>query len=372
MKNAEMTVCIAGGGNVGTVLAGFVASRGIKVNVLTDHPRQWADTVEVTDCLGNRFSGRLNRVSDNPADVVPDAGMVLLCLPGPAIHDRLVDIKPWLRGDALTGSVFSCTGFFIMAIRVLGRGARLFGLQRVPFISRLSEYGRSARLLGYRDCIKVAFSGVDDRETAMAVLSSMFATPVTELSHPMEATLTNSNPILHPSRLYAMFRNFRGPVAEIPKFYADWDDESSRLLIACDNEFRQAVTSLGLGDALPSLLDYYESADAPSLTRKIRSIEAFREIMAPMKAVDGGYVPDFDNRYFTEDFPYGMLLVKSVCLRLGIATPVIDRMLQWFQSAVGRCYLDGSRIADSDDARAVACLDGEAVDYLLSTVKRQA
>ncbi len=367
--NNGAKICIVGGGNVGTVLAGYVASRGYRVNVLTDHPDSWGEVIDVTDPDGMHFLGTLDCVSSDPAEAIAGVEMVLICLPGPAIHDKLLAIKPWLRRDTLVGSVFSCTGFFIMAIDVLGSGARLFGLQRVPFISRLEKYGHSAHLLGYRDCIKVAFSGVADTDGVASLLSEMFTTPVSVLSHPLEVTLTNSNPILHPSRLYAMFKDCDTPLKEVPAFYSDWTDESSELLIACDREFQLAVERLGIAPGhIPPLLDYYESTDAPSLTRKIRSIAAFQGIPAPMKRVEGGYMPDYDNRYFTEDFPYGMMLIKMVCWRLGIATPTIDMIIRWFQERVGKRYIDGDTIADSDDARAVACLDVSSIDYLISSM----
>ena len=89
-----------------------------------------------------------------------------------------------------------------------------------------------------------------------------------------------------------------------------------------------------------------------------------------MKKVDGGYMPDFDNRYFTEDFPYGLMLIKMVCSRLDIATPVIDSVIEWFQERVGKCYIKDGQIADSPDAAAVACLDAASIDYLISSIKR--
>ncbi len=363
-------ICIVGGGNVGTVLAGFVASRGYRVSVFTDRPDEWGATVEVTDPDGKCFDGKLDCVSADPSVALSGVDMVLICLPGPVIRDKLIAMKPWLGVDTLVGSVFSCTGFFIMAINVLGTGARLFGLQRVPFISRLCRYGHSARLLGYRNLIKVAFSGVEDAEAVSGILADMFATPVSVLSHPLEVTLTNSNPILHPARLYSMFKDCKAPMKEVPAFYSDWTDESSEFLIACDNEFQQAVRRLGIDSShIPALLDYYESVDAPSLTRKIRSIEAFRGIPAPMKKVEGGYMPDYDNRYFTEDFPYGMMLIKMVCFRLDIDTPTIDMILGWFQEQTDKRYIEDGRIVDTPDSRAVACLDAASIDYLISSIK---
>lgn len=363
-------VCIVGGGNVGTVLAGVMASNGYRVSVLTDRPEQWGRRVTVDTPEGAALTGPVEATS-RPREALLGADVVLLCLPGPAISGKLKLIKPWLSPDVMVGSVFSCTGFFIMAIDELGRDARLFGLQRVPFISRLECYGHSARLLGRRDCIHMAFSNIPVDDSVINLFSSLFVTPVSPLGHPMEVTLTNSNPILHPSRLYSMFKDVDAPMDEVPMFYADWNDESSRLLIECDEEFQRVVKAVGLPEnAVPRLLDYYESWDAASLTRKIRSIPAFKTIKAPMKAVEGGFLPDFDNRYFTEDFPYGLLLVKMIAETVGVATPAIDSVIQWYQTQVGRRYIEDGSIADSADTRGVACLDREAVGYLISTINR--
>ena len=51
--------------------------------------------------------------------------------------------------------------------------------------------------------------------------------------------------------------------------------------------------------------------------------------MAPMKAVEGGFVPDFTDRYFSEDFPYGLSFACRIAKEHGIETPVMDKICQW-------------------------------------------
>ena len=80
-------------------------------------------------------------------------------------------------------------------------------------------------------------------------------------------------------------------------FYKEWTNEASQLIIDMDKEFFQLLDKLNV-NSLPTLLDYYESTDAASLTRKIESIPAFQTILSPMKQVGGGWVADFENRYF--------------------------------------------------------------------------
>lgn len=73
-------VCICGGGSLGSVIAGVLASRGVEVNILTGRPELWGGRIEVTDQEGLLFEGPLSRVSSDPAEVIPQA--VLFCLLG--------------------------------------------------------------------------------------------------------------------------------------------------------------------------------------------------------------------------------------------------------------------------------------------------
>lgn len=53
-------------------------------------------------------------------------------------------------------------------------------------------------------------------------------------------TLTPFNAILHTSRLYSMFRDYRKGLIynENFLFYEGWDDQASQVLFACDDELQ--------------------------------------------------------------------------------------------------------------------------------------
>ena len=91
------------------------------------------------------------------------------------------------------------------------------------------------------------------------------------------------------------------------------------------------LKSLGLpAGCIPTVLDYYESTDAASLTRKLCSIAAFQGIPSPMRVCqDGRYEPDFNSRYFTEDFPYGLRFARDVARQNGVACPHMDEVMDW-------------------------------------------
>ena len=338
------TVCICGGGNLAHVAGGYIASKKqYDVRLFTRHPERWqADrTLTVTDCNGKLFHARFAAITDNPETAVKDAEIVLLCLPGFAIASTLESIKPYLGPTTIVGSVVSSTGFFLMAQKILPEGTRLFGFQRVPFIARTDEYGKSAGLLGYKSSLSFAVHNINDTESLKETLKDMFDTQAFLLDDYLKVTLTNSNPLLHPSRLFGMFSDNAESYGSHIRFYEDWDDFSSETLIACDKEFGELLNKLNIARKdIPSILDYYESNDAASLTRKIRSIAAFKGLYAPMLPIEGGrFIPDFGNRYFTEDFPFGILLIKSFTQKNGIHTPTIDSIIEWEQRCVGKEYV---------------------------------
>lgn len=328
-----MRICICGGGNLGHVMTAFLGSKPqVEVSLLTTAPERWAHSVRVSDCYGRVYEATPRCISASPEQAVADADVVLLCLPGFAIHDVLARIVPWLPKKAWVGTVVSSTGFFFEALEMLPPQQVLFGFQRVPFISRVIEYGRSAELKGYKESQRIAVEHTDDKEQVVDFWRQMLGTPVTLLGSYYDVSLSNSNPLLHPSRLYSLWKDWRPGVVydNAPLFYEDWTDLASATLIDMDNELQTLLTRLPVtpGSIIP-ILEYYESHDAASLTAKIRSIEAFKGIPSPMISVNGGFVPDFDNRYFTEDIPYGMRFIITTAHQVGLSLPVTSMVYEW-------------------------------------------
>lgn len=325
-----MKICICGGGSLGHVCAGVMASqKDVQLNILSGHPERWQKSITVTDTEGKQYVANLNRISSKPEDVVAEQDFILFCLPGYLIEKTLREIKPYV-GNAAVGTVVSSTGFFFFAHDIMGEDAKLFGFQRVPFISRVVDYGRTANLLGYKSSLAVVLENIEDGDTFRKELERLFITPVTLLNSFYEVALSNSNPILHTGRLYTMFHGRGNEVYDHNiLFYKEWTDEASQMLIDMDAEFFLLLDKLGV-HSLPTLLDYYESTDAASLTKKISSIPAFQTITSPMKQVNGGWVADFESRYFTEDFPYGLRFIYELAKENLINCHNIDLVYQWW------------------------------------------
>lgn len=328
-----MNVCICGGGNLGHVTAGFFADQGHSVSLLTTHPDKWSQSIEIIDLQKKIYRGHLSVVSSNPQDVIPNSDIVLLCLPGFAIHEVMKEIAAFLNPKSWVGSVVSSTGFFFEAFKLLPKANTLFGFQRVPFISRVIEYGHKAELKGYKSSLSVAIEQSCDKERVRQVLELLFRTPIKLLDSFYEVSLSNSNPLLHTARLYTMWKDWKpGTLYDRnPEFYSEWTIDAAELLIAMDVEFQDLLKDIGLKEgAIPTVLDYYESRDAVSLTHKLQSIPAFKGIMSPMEENgDGKFYPDFGSRYFTEDFPYGMRFIIETAEKYKQEIPKIKEIYSW-------------------------------------------
>jgi hypothetical protein len=102
-----------------------------------------------------------------------------------------------------------------------------------------------------------------------------------------------------------------------------------------DEEFQNLLKTLGLKPGcIPTVLDYYESTDAESLTHKLQSIKAFQGILSPMKETPIGFIPDFTSRYFTEDFPYGMRFIIETAQKHNFPIPTIEKVYHWGTSII--------------------------------------
>lgn len=329
-----MNICICGGGNLGHVTAAYIAARtDHSVSILTRRPQQWADSLTITlPEHGQQLTGKLHGVSSQPETVAANADVVLLCLPAFSIRSELTALRPHIKPQTAVGSIVSNTGFFFQAMELLPKDTPLFGFQRVPFIARITEYGHKAALLGYKKELALAVEQTQRREELRRLAEQLFGTPTTLLRSHYEASLSNSNPLLHPARLYSLWRNWKeGDTTDcVPLFYEQWDYEAASLYITMDQELHELLKLLPVAtDSIPTVLDYYESTDATSLAHKLRSITAFKGLTAPMKNTAEGWIPDFQSRYFTEDFAYGLTFIHRLAHEKGVDTPTINTIYEW-------------------------------------------
>jgi hypothetical protein len=296
---------------------------------------------------------------------------VLLCVPSHAESAALDRILPHLdRADACIGSIPAPGGFdwkARAALRRHGKQVAIFGLGYIPWMCKRIAFGSAARILGGKPVNVAAVLPAERTADVADLLAQILQTPVLDLGSFLNMTLHAGNQVLHPAIMYAMFRDWDGaPLVEPPLFYEGVTTEAAALCEELSDEIQalkrvleQALPGLSLPLALPlqqSLQLGYGAAigDTSTLLATIASNRAYAGIRTPMLEVDGGWVPNWDSRFFGEDIPHGLVVLRGLADLTGISLPRIDEILRWSQWKMGREYLVDGKLQGRDIAESGA------------------
>lgn len=337
MIRKEKIICVLGGGNIGTLLlADLSKNENITTILYTSRPEQWKREIRVLEPNGDlEFTGRVDVVSNDPKATIALADIVISTLPANILQQSLPTILNHIKKDAAIGFIPGSGGKEFLFKDFIEKGHTLFGFQRVHGISRINNYGESVFDLGRKEEIFIGTIPSSRADDFSSLFEKLLNVKCIALPNYLAVTLVPSNPILHTSRLYSLFKNY----LENKKwenevlFYKEWDDDSSKILIECDRELQLMLRKIkGLDTSfIKSLKNHYGVDNYREMTIKISSIPAFSGIKAPMIKTENGYLPDFESRYFKEDFPYGLCVIRSFANILSCKTPNIDILLRWYE-----------------------------------------
>ena len=331
-----MKITIVGGGNIGTQFAVHCAEKGHEVTVYTSNPDVYDGKLSIVDENGiTTHEGRIKTATSDPEFAFKEADLIIVTMPSTMMKSVSELIYDHTDLKSIIGVVPGNGGSECAFRNCIDRGNVFFGIERVPAIARLIKKGKTVRSVGYRDELHVAALPNNNAQMCADIIQSVFNTKTTVIPNFLNLTMTPSNPILHTSRLRSIFGEWKpGMVYDtLPLFYEEWDDSSSELLLACDDEVQaicRALPEFDLG-YVKSLRVHYDSPTVESMTKKLSSIQAFKGLKTPMVECEGGFIPDLHSRYFTADFSYGLTIIKQVADFAGVRTPNIDETMSWYK-----------------------------------------
>lgn len=333
-----MRICIVGGGNIGTLLAGEAAAAGHDVTMYTSKPECWSNTIVVKDIQGAVIAkGNICSVTNDLSIALRNQDYICVTLPSIAQKSFAEKAKAYVAPGTRFVMIPGYGGTEFLMKAVLDQGAILIGFERVQAISRLIHYGQSVCMRGRKEELQLAVYPPctdDEIKTIAYDMEVLFRLPVKIMPNYLNITFTPSNPVLHTSRLYSMFKNYQEGVyypRNIP-FYDGWTDFSSEVLFRLDDEVQLLCSTLGNLDlrGVKSLKIYYESPTISAMSYKLTRIDSFHGIMSPMKEMKNGWIPDFNNRYFSCDFNYGLEILRQFAEVCHIRVPMMDTVMQWY------------------------------------------
>lgn len=333
MKN----IVIIGGGNIGSAILADLAYRHIgEVTLCTNKADRYPLTLRYLDSVtGDSFFCDNYTITADYEVAIQQADLIFVTVPAFLRPQIISTITAFAKTDCVIGFIPGSGGVEFYAQALLAKGCTIFGLDRVPFISRINIEGQTVSA-NKKQAVRLAALPRHKTNELASELGQILGLVCDPLKNYLTVTFTPSNQILHTSRLYSLFKNYNREYRADHNFlfYGEWDLASSEMLLACDNELQtmcRSLAPLDLSGVIP-LSIHYESPDALALTKKISSIKSLANITSPMKQEDSGWVPDFSSRYFSEDFPFGLCLIKNFATICQIPTPNIDNVLAWYYS----------------------------------------
>ena len=308
----------------------------------------------------NDLLGKINKVSDEPEEVV--VGSKVLLIAGPShIHGHILKaIAPYVGENTWVGTVYGQGAFDLQARHIfqdklIKKGISIFALQNVPFICKTTEYGKTSCIIGPKDHLYCAAYPTDKVHEITNIISLLYYIPTVAIPNFLSITLTPSNQIIHPGRMYAVFKDWDGktPFApkQVPRLY-DLDEESAYEIQLLDNEIqaiKRAINiyfpEIDLSLLLPikeRIIKQYSNqiTDKSTLKTVFSTNSGYDILVFPTKQVPGGLVPNLESRFFWEDIPYGLCILKNYGDVFGVPMPNTERMIRWHQKFMGVNFID--------------------------------
>lgn len=344
-----MNVTILGGGNIGMCLLGEISRiKGYDVTMCASRPDMFESRINVVDDDKNiTFQSGEFRVTDDIAKAVREADVILCTLPAFLRRDAVAKMEGAIKDSAYLGFFPGYGGAEFYCNGLIERGVTIFALQKVPYVARTKERGKTAGLLSKKKTIYVG--AIPNGKTAeiAALLEDMLLMECKALNNYMAATLLPGNPLLHTSGSYVYLKNYQAGqlFPEQIYYYRTWTDEMSEVICRYSDEMKEICDKLPVDlSEVPTIQEYYESPTPEKLTEKFHSIPSYYPLTLPMIKEANGYRPDFTSRFYTEDMPFGVSIIKALGLLAGVKTPTIDTILNWYFKMTGKKYfeLDGS------------------------------
>jgi hypothetical protein len=253
------------------------------------------------------------------------------------------------------------------AMQAVGRSVDSYGvfaLQNLPWACRTDEAGMKASVLGAKPFMELVVrpeSRADEVSETLSRLIRVKCPPVP--GGFLGVGLSNLCQVIHPAVMHGNFKDWDGqtPFTEKPLFYQGLSDEAADNMSKISDEIlalragiEKRVPDIDLSivhHIYPWTLRAYGKyiTDDSTLRTRFSSNKAYAGLTCPMlPGSEGGWVPDFQARYLTEDIPYNLVAMKGLALLLGVETPTIDMMVEWAQGAFGKEYLVDGQLTGKD------------------------
>jgi hypothetical protein len=363
------TITIVGGGSGTHVLIPLLSETNVKINLLTSKPDKWVNNPTLEYVLPDQsvktvYRGRIDKISNNPSEVIPDADIIILCMPVHQYRNALHTIASSInRGkEVFVGTIYGQAGFNWMAEEIQKEfnldSLGWFAIGLIPWISRVREYGESGITYGCKSKNVIAVYPFDKFD----YLNQLF---LDDLCHKwfgvgefvqadnfISLTLSVDNQIIHPSRMQALtieYGDYWNRIEDIPYFYRDYSKLSGELLKSLDQDYskiRETIYKNYPNKKFTYMLNYLDLEHFSNGSKSIDIVDSFVNsqtltlIKTPVIEENGKWKLNNKHRFFLDDIFYGVLIAKWFAKELDIKVDNIDKIIRWAEKILSLEIMD--------------------------------
>ena len=187
-----MNITIVGGGNIGTALCAEFAHNGHRVSLLTSKPQLFQSELSVVLADSDQtVFGTVDRISDRPQDVLSSAELIVVTLPAFLMKSFADSALAFVRPGTILVAMPGYGGVEYIFKAFVEKGVIMVGIQRVPAVYRLVEYGKCSRLSGRRPALHFAALPAAKTTEVQGTLESVFSMPCIALQNFPEGAIVS-------------------------------------------------------------------------------------------------------------------------------------------------------------------------------------
>ena len=340
----SMKVAVMGGGNGSHTIAADLTLKGLTVNMFeinefADHMRKVFETrtIEISGVAGKGIA-KLNLVTTDIRQAVEDVEVIFIPLPGFTISTYGRLLAPVLTPDQMViimpGTLAALE--FRETLRSCGKedAVTIAETGGLPFATRLIGPGRVKTFHIRKVCALAAVPGKSGRLVSEK-LDGLY--PFDLKQTVIETGLGHLTPLLHPIGSLLNAGRIERSHGEFYMYEEGMTPSVVRVMESLDRE-RLSIGEM-LGVRLPTGVDMMvESGYGPrgTLWESLNGSAG----LTPVKGPDS-----LENRYVTEDIPYGLVAWASLGKAVGVDTPIMNALIEIGGAIMGKnCWHEGRNL----------------------------
>jgi opine dehydrogenase len=340
-----MKVAVLGGGNGAHTIAADLTLKGLSVNMFemerfASSMQKVFDTgeIEISGVAGTG-KAKLNLVTTDLAAAIRNVEVIFIPLPGFTVSNYAKLLAPHLTENQVVvimpGTLAALE--FRQTLRASGNRAEIVVAEvgGLPFATRLISPGQVRTFHVRATCALAALPG-NKGPLVHEKIKDLYPFVLKETV--IETGLGHLTPLLHPAGCLLNAGRIERSHGEFYMYEEGMTPSVVRVIEALDQERIQIGKRLAID--LPSGVDMMvESAYGPrgTLWESLNGSAGLTPVKGP---------PSLENRYVTEDIPFGLVAWASIGDAVGVATPMMDALIALGGVIMGKdCWKEGRNLA---------------------------